>query len=130
MSIPALQSSLSKLQTAERARDASVASWATSQQRSYVMIHRTLEPALVLGPISVLALSTATPSMAQTQRQRPPVQEEGFAPASPPAGETVGQAPPRAQSRNTSPAQHTGAIRTRTHEDFGVGRWVPFSRQK
>jgi hypothetical protein len=49
-------------------------------------------PALVLGLVSVLALSTTMPSVAQTQRQRPAAQEQGFAPASPPADETFGQA--------------------------------------
>jgi len=94
------------------------------------MIHRTLEPALVLGLISVLALSTATPSMAQTQRQRPPVQEQGFAPASPPADETFGQAAPRAQSRNPSTAQQPGSCWIPTNEDFGVGYWGPCSDKK
>ena len=44
-----------------------------------------LGPALVLGLVSVLALSMATASVAQTQRQRPVAQDQGLAPASPPA---------------------------------------------
>ena len=89
--------------------------------RSYAMANRMVEPALVLGLVSVLALSTAAPSFAQTQRQRPSAQEQGLGqgpgPASPQADETFGQAPPRAQSRNPAAAQQSvraGSPPTRT----------------
>jgi hypothetical protein len=98
--------------------------------RNYMMRIRTLEPAFVLGLISVLALSTATPSMAQTQRQRPLAQEQGLAPASPPADETFGQAAPRAQSRTATTAQHPSSCWIPTNEDFGVGYWGPCSDKK
>jgi len=82
--------------------------------RSYMMVIRTSEPALVLGLVSVLALSTATPSVAQTQRQRPAAQEQGVAPASPPAAN----------------AQHRGSCWIPTNDDFGVGYWGACSDQR
>jgi hypothetical protein len=91
---------------------------------------RMLEPALVLGLISVLALSTATSSIAQTQRQRPLTQEQGLAPASPPADETFGQAAPRTQSRTPTTAQQPGSCWIPTNEDFGVGYWGDCSDKK
>ena len=42
------------------------------------MANRMVEPALVLGLVSALALSTAAPSFGQTQRQRPSAQEQGL----------------------------------------------------
>src|SRR5215467_11417905 len=83
--------------------------------RSYAMANRMIESALALGLVSALALSTAAPSFGQTQRQRPSAQEQGLG-ASPPADETFGQAPPRAQSRNpalSSPVR-AGSPPTRT----------------
>jgi hypothetical protein len=80
------------------------------------MLSRTLEPVLVLGLLSTLALSTATSSIAQTQRQRPS------------ADETFGQAMPRAQ---TDPmANQPGSCWIPTNEDFGVGYWGPCSDKK
>jgi hypothetical protein len=92
------------------------------------MASRKSESALVVGLISVLALSAATPSVAQTQRQRPAAQEEGFAPASP-ADETFGQAAPRAQSDPMANRQ-PGSCWIPTNEDFGVGYWGPCSDKK
>jgi len=100
--------------------------------RSYAMANRMVEPALVLGLVSALALSTAAPSFGQTQRQRPSAQEQGLGqgpgPASP-ADETFGQAPPRAQSRNPAAAQQSGSCWIPTNEDFGVGYWGPCSNK-
>lgn len=79
-----------------------------------------VEPALVLGLVSVLALGTATPSIGQTQRQRPTTQEQRFAPAAP-VDETFGQAAPRVQSRST--AQQPRSCWIPTNDDFGVGYW-------
>jgi hypothetical protein len=97
------------------------------------MANRMVEPALVLGLASVLALSAAVPSFGQTQRQRPAAQEQGLGqglgPASPPADETFGQAPPRAQSRNPAAAQQSGSCWIPTNEDFGVGYWGPCSNK-
>jgi hypothetical protein len=97
------------------------------------MANRMVEPALVLGLVSVLALSTAAPSFGQTQRQRPSAQEQGLGqgpgPASPPVDETFGQAPPRAQSRNPAAAQQSGSCWIPTNEDFGVGYWGPCSNK-
>jgi hypothetical protein len=97
------------------------------------MANRMVEPALVLGLVSALALSTTAPSFAQTQRQRPSAQEQGLGqgpgPASPPADETFGQAPPRAQSRNPAAAQQSGSCWIPTNEDFGVGYWGPCSNK-
>jgi hypothetical protein len=97
------------------------------------MANRMVEPALVLGLVSVLALSTAAPSFGQTQRQRPAAQEQGLGqglgPAAPPADETFGQAPPRAQSRNPAAAQQSGSCWIPTNEDFGVGYWGPCSNK-
>ena len=90
------------------------------------MANRMVEPALVLGLVSVLALSTAAPSFGQTQRQR---LGQGPGPASPPADETFGQAPPRAQSRNPAAAQQSGSCWIPTNEDFGVGYWGPCSNK-
>jgi len=96
------------------------------------MANRMVEPALVLGLVSALALSTAAPSFGQTQRQRPSAQEQGLGqgpgPASP-ADETFGQAPPRAQSRNPAAAQQSGSCWIPTNEDFGVGYWGPCSNK-
>jgi hypothetical protein len=78
------------------------------------MAIRKLEPALVLGVLSVLALSTAMPSVAQTQRQRPQAQEQGFAPASPPAAN----------------AHQRGSCWIPTNDDFGVGYWGACSDQR
>src|SRR2546430_14643556 len=68
-----------------------------------------------------------------TQRQRPSAQEQGLGqgpgPASPPADETFGQAPPRAQSRNPAAAQQSGSCWIPTNEDFGVGYWGPCSNK-
>lgn len=97
------------------------------------MANRMVEPALVLGLVSALALSTTAPSFGQTQRQRPSAQEQGLGqgpgPASPPADETFGQAPPRAQSRNPAAAQQSGSCWIPTNEDFGVGYWGPCSNK-
>jgi hypothetical protein len=101
--------------------------------RSYVMASRKFEPALVLGLISVLALSAATSSVAQTQHQRPAAQEQGFAPASPWADETFGQAP-RAQAPHAQPDamanRQPGSCWIPTNEDFGVGYWGACSDKK
>ena len=97
------------------------------------MANRMIESALVLGLVSALALSTAAPSFGQTQRQHPSAQEQGLGqgpgPASPPADETFGQAPPRAQSRNPAAAQQSGSCWIPTNEDFGVGYWGPCSNK-
>jgi hypothetical protein len=98
------------------------------------MANRRLGPALVLGLVSVLALSTATPSVGQTQRQRPVAQEQGVAPAVPPADETFGQATPRAQSPHAQSDpmanRQPGSCWIPTNEDFGVGYWGPCSDKK
>ena len=96
---------------------------ATDPTGSYAMANRKLGPALVLGVVSVLALSTATPSVGQTQHQRPAAQEQGRAPAAPPADETFGQAAPRAQSPNQAAVRQPGSCWIPTNEDFGVGYW-------
>jgi hypothetical protein len=98
---------------------------------SYGMTSRRLAPALVLGLVSVLALSTATPSVGQEQRQRPAAQEPGFGPAPPPADETFGQATPRTQPRHPAAAQQQpGSCWIPTNEDFGVGYWGACSDKK
>lgn len=90
------------------------------------MANRMVEPALVLGLVSALALSTTAPSFAQTQRQRPSAQEQGLGqgpgPASPQADETFG-------SRNPAAAQQSGSCWIPTNEDFGVGYWGPCSNK-
>jgi len=88
------------------------------------MANRMVEPALVLGLVSALVLSTAAPSFGQEQGLG-----QGPGPASPPADETFGQAPPRAQSRNPAAAQQSGSCWIPTNEDFGVGYWGPCSNK-
>jgi hypothetical protein len=100
---------------------------------SYAMANRRLGPALVLGVVSILAASMATPSVGQTQRQGPAAQHHGFAPASPLSDETFGQAT-RAQAPHAHPDpmanRQPGSCWIPTDEDFGVGYWGPCSDKK
>src|SRR5262245_12291451 len=96
ISIPVLQSCPSKQPSAgTRATQGCCIARATDPIGSYAMADRRLGPALVLGVVSVLAASTATPSVGQTPPRGPAAQEQGFAPASPPSDETFGQRIPR-----------------------------------
>jgi hypothetical protein len=99
---------------------------ATDPIGSYAMANRRLGPALVLGVVSVLSASMATPSVGQTRPQGPGAQEQGFAPASPPSDETFGQAT-RAQAPHAQPDpmanRQPGSCWIPTNEDFGVGYW-------
>jgi hypothetical protein len=129
--IPLLQSSPPKRQIVERAQRRPVHLRAGDEHTgSYMMVIRKSGPALILGLVSILTLSTAMPSLAQTQRQRPQAQEQGFAPASPPADETFGQAAPRTPSRAAGTAQQRGSCWIPTNDDFGVGYWGSCSDQK
>jgi hypothetical protein len=61
------------------------------------------------------------------------MQEQGFAPASPPSDETFGQAT-RAQAPHAQPDpmanRQPGSCWIPTNEDFGVGYWGPCSDKK
>src|SRR5262245_60768745 len=106
---------------------------ATDPIGSYAMANRRLGPVFVLGVVSVLAASMATPAVGQTRSQGPRAQEQGFAPASPPSDETFGQAT-RAQAPHAQPDpmanRQPRSCWIPTNEDFGVGYWGPCSDKK
>jgi hypothetical protein len=78
---------------------------------------RLLNPMLALGVVSVLALSAATPSLGQTQRQRDQgySRDQGMNQGYRDQDETFGQAPPRDQA----------APRERSRAATGQQCWIP-----
>src|SRR5262249_43726421 len=88
---------------------------------SHVMTKRLLGSMLALGVASVLALSSATPSLGQTQqRQRAPAQQDQGLSAVP-QDETFGQAAPRGQSQSRGAAAQQCWITT--NADLNYGYW-------
>jgi hypothetical protein len=82
------------------------------------MTKRLLGSMFALGVASVLALSSATPSLGQTQqRQRAPAQDQGLGAA--PQDETTGQAVPRGQPRGAQARQ----CWITTNADLDYGYW-------